>query len=410
MKKFNFNSILFVFAIAFLIAGIWGNCFARLKWGIIDMLGGFRHLNVAAIMDAKNTIDRVSIEELSYHDLMMEVDSFRNNLLGTRVVRKDDTTIVKAYSDSLCEPVSLLSDADIEEVVMRIQELKTVAEENGAKFLYCAAPKKEAYEQLPSNVENYSRKNFDRLIESLSTSEIPAIDISVIFNKNKLTTGKDIFYYTDHHWRVYSGFLASTAICKELSSMYGFIYNEQYINLQNYTVDLYPKWFLGAKGKKVGQYFSWHGVDDFELITPNFETNMTEEQPFKEEKREGTFIETVLFMDNMEKDYYHKSPYSTYSGGDFRLQIMRNNLDTDGKKILLIRDSFACVVAPFLSLQTSELHICDMRDYQWYVGDKLNMEEYIREINPDYVLVLYNGISSVKDAHGKYDFFLKTDN
>ena len=115
-------------------------------------------------------------------------------------------------------------------------------------------------------------------------------------------------------------------------------------------------------------------------------------------------------MDNMEKDYYHKSPYSTYSGGDFRLQIMRNNLDTDGKKILLIRDSFACVVAPFLSLQTSELHICDMRDYQWYVGDKLNMEEYIREINPDYVLVLYNGISSVKDAHGKYDFFLKTDN
>ena len=107
----------------------------------------------------------------------------------------------------------------------------------------------------------------------------------------------------------------------------------------------------------------------------------------------------------MKKDYYNGSPYVTYSGGDFRLQIMKNNLTPDGKKILLVRNSYSCVVAPFLALQTSELHVCDMRDFSYFVGEKLNLEEYIKEISPDYVIVLYNGASSFEDGLGQYNFF-----
>ena len=405
MKKFNTNIILFVFALVFIILGIWGKCFSLLKRGAIDMLVGFKHFDLAAVMEAKETIDNVSSEELSYHELMMDIDSARNYVLGTRVIIKDDTTVVKAYSDSLCEPTWIVSVSDIDEVVSCIQTLKKVSEENGAQFLYCAAPKKELYEQLPSNEVNYFPEDYERLLRGLESGQIPTLDFSAVLKENNLTKGSEIFYFTDHHWRVQSGFIASTAISKALSTLYGFEYNEQYTDLQNYTVTVYPNWFLGSKGKKVGRYFSSHGTDDFELITPNFETNMTEEQPMKGDIREGTFAETVLFMQNMEKDYYNKSPYSTYSGGDFRLQIMKNNLNPDGDKILLIRDSFACAVAPFLALQTSELHICDMRDYSWYVGDKLNLEDYIQEIKPDYVIVLYSGVSSVAGSRGKYDFF-----
>jgi hypothetical protein len=39
------------------------------------------------------------------------------------------------------------------------------------------------------------------------------------------------------------------------------------------------------------------------------------------------------------------------------------------------------------------------------VGEKLDLEDYIREIRPDYVIVLYSGVSSVEEAHGSYDFF-----
>lgn len=74
----------------------------------------------------------------------------------------------------------------------------------------------------------------------------------------------------------------------------------------------------------------------------------------------------------------------------------------------MIRDSFACVVAPFLSLQTSELDICDVRDGEAYVGNKLNMEDYIKKEKPDYVLVLYTGVGDQTDS--RYDFFSEGNN
>ena len=70
MKKFNVNCILFIFAAVFILAGVRGNFGA-------------------------------SSEELRYHDALMDIDSIRNNLLGTRVVFKDDSTILKARSGSL---------------------------------------------------------------------------------------------------------------------------------------------------------------------------------------------------------------------------------------------------------------------------------------------------------------------
>ena len=93
-------------------------------------------------------------------------------------------------------------------------------------------------------------------------------------------------------------------------------------------------------------------------------------------------------MDNMKKDYYNVNTYATYSGGDFRLQIMKNNNNPNGEKMVLIRDSFSCVVAPFLALQTSELHIIDDRDGDYPSGEKVNIEEYIKEIKPDYVVAI----------------------
>ena len=111
-------------------------------------------------------------------------------------------------------------------------------------------------------------------------------------------------------------------------------------------------------------------------------------------------------MNNLVKNHYRINSYATYSGGDFYLQIMRNNLNPNGKKVLLLRDSYAYVVAPFLALQTGEIHVCDMREVDWIVGDKINLEKYFEEIKPDYVIVLYSGILSMDESSGKYNFFV----
>lgn len=405
MKKINLNIVLFIFVAVFIIVGLLGECFTRLKWGTVDMLAAIKHFNMTGVINAKTALDDATSEYLYYHDLMIDIDSLRNNLLGTRVIYKGKTTVVKADSGSLIGLSDRqLSSSDLREVILRIQKLKEITETNGGDFLYCSAPVKGLFEQVPSNIHNFCKENVENFLRLMQASQIPVINLSDAL-KSHGVKDSEMFYYTDHHWTANSGFVATTAICEELSARYGFVYNKQFTDLSNYNVDHYSNWFLGSYGRKVGTYFTWHGADDFDLITPLFETDMTEEQPFKNQIREGSFEETVLFMDNMKKDYYNKISYATYSGGDYRLQIMKNNLNPDGKKILLVRSSFACVVAPFLALQTSELHICDMRDVESYIGEKLNLEEYIQKIKPDYVIVLYSNVYSIDQSQGRYDFF-----
>ena len=206
---------------------------------------------------------------------------------------------------------------------------------------------------------------------------------------------------TDSHWKPRCGFIANSYLCEELNRLYGFSYNKKYIDISNYNIKNYENLFLGCWGKKTGTYFTWDGADDFELITPRFETNLLLEEPLKNVKKEGAFEDTVLYLENLEKDYYNKESYAVYNGGNRQLQIVKNHLNPNGKRVLIVRDSFACVVTPFLALQTSELHICDVRKHQ--DGEKINVEDYIKKTNPDYVIVLYAGVK--KPSNSLYDFF-----
>lgn len=405
MKKFQKNSIVFLFAVLFLLLGF-------SKDMVLNLGSAAKHLCLNVLAGSENPVetfekrvDTCISEMLRYHGQLMDLSSVLNNLEGKRIIKKGNDVVVKADSGSLISPAGhRLDEGEVSEIVTRVEALQRVSEENGAKFLYCAAPRKEYYEIPPVNSIDYSKENFDHLMNGLSREGIPLLDFSTSLQEAKIPE-EDLYFDTDHHWKPYSGFVANRAICEELSRRYGFEYDSTYTDIQNYDVTTYPDWFLGSTGKKVGTYFDWSGAEDFDLITPKFPTEFTEEQPLKDEVRTGGFQETLLFLDNMEKNFYEKNAYATYSGGDFRLQIMRNEQNPEGKKILLIRDSFACTVAPFLALQTSELHICDMRNYDYYVGDKLNAEEYIKEVQPDYVIVLYCYTGSVQDASGRFDFF-----
>ncbi len=399
-KRFNENCILFAFAALFICMGLFGQSLIKVASGTIHMFVAIGHFDNDGVALAKADIEKSSSDQLRYHDMMMNVDSIRNNILGIKVIYKDDTTIVKTDSESLIEISPPKSASELDEIVGCIEKLKHVSENNGASFLYCAIPSKNNYVTTPSNVMDFTEDNYNEYVKKIYDADIPILDLSSIMTDKKDT---DIYFSTDHHWKPQYGLKASGAICEELYDRYGFSYNKEYIDIQNYNIKTLPDYFLGSWGKKVGAYFSWNGADDFDLITPKFETSLAFEEPLIEKKREGAFEETVLFMSNVEeKNLYNKSPYATYCDGDCRLQIIKNHLKLDGKKIVIVRDSFACVVTPYLSLQTNELHCCDMRDF--ISGEKINMAEYISETSPDYVIVIFSGVPTPGKG-GRVDFF-----
>ena len=390
MKKFNKNSLVFGFTIIFLIVGFCGSAIPSLTKSFSEKISGVGSGSFKDKMIAMwNLMHDNTDESFSYFTNLMDLNSMKENLLGIKMMTKTDTTVIKSNSEKLSIPCKILSDNEMQQTVDKINHLKRITENNGAKFLYCVAPNKEFYETFPPNFPNLSQDNYARFISRLQVLNIPYISFADSLSKS-YENENDIFFVTDSHWKPRSGFIANRNLCEELGTRYGFSYNEKYGN-----------WFLGCWGKKTGTYFTWKGADDFELITPRFATDLLLIEPLKKEEKKGSFEDTVLYLENLEKDYYNKDSYAVYNGGNRQLQIVKNNLNPNGKKVLIVRDSFACVVTPFLALQTSELHICDVRKHQ--DGEKIDVEDYIKRINPDYVIVLYAGVGKASDS--LYNFF-----
>ena len=404
-KKANKNMIVFIAFVLLVAAGLYGDCFTRLAATLGDSIDQITKREVKSAISTVKNIDNISTDKLLYHDQLVDINSIKNNLINTRVVQKSGKT-VKCESDMLAMVNGERFDTEhLQSVVEQISELQQKSEAVGAKFLYLAVPEKGYYQTFPSNVRDYSRVNFDDYLACMQEKNIPFLSYVDEFQKRDMDR-EDIYYYTDTHWKTNVGFLAAQLACRSLHERYGIPLDDSKLDIGNYKQTFYPDWFLGALGKKTGTFFTWRGPDDFTLITPNFATSFTEEKPYENSVREGSFEDTVLYGEQIyEKDYYHHDPYSGYCGGNHRLQIFKNHLENNGKKALFIRDSFSHVVTPYLALQFQELHVIDTRgeDIELY-DEKVNWYEYLQTFKPDVVLVLYKGVpyDGMLDFEGKH--------
>ena len=166
----------------------------------------------------------------------------------------------------------------------------------------------------------------------------------------------DLYFLSDHHWKLTTGLWAAGEIAGALGMDTSFYAPEQY------TIRNYEKFFLGSAGKRVGTAFS--PVDDVELPIPAFDTQYELEIPSKEIVRKGSFSETVVFEDEAVLDYFHSTPYRILLKGDHPILTIRNKALPDGKKVLMIKDSYSDCVAPYLAATCSELVMIDPRYYE----------------------------------------------
>ena len=398
------NIILFLAFSIIVIVGLYGECANGLVENLNKSVDKLKSGRVKEAIEVIKNTDRISDGQLLYHDQLIDINSIRNNLIGTRYLPQNGNT-VKCESDMLAMENKERFDIDyLCSVADSILDLQAKSESVGANFLYLAVPEKGYYQSFPSNIDDVSKVNFDDYLNCLKEENVPVLSYVDEFEKLGMQN-EEIYYYTDTHWTTNVGFLAAQLACNSLNRRYGIFFDQKKLDINNYNQKLYCDWFLGALGKKVGSCFTWKGADDFNLITPGFPTSLIEEKPFEDSIRVGSFEETILYGERIyEKEYYHHDPYSGYCGGNHRLQIFKNQLENNGKKVLFIRDSFSHVVTPYLALQFKELHVADTRgeDIEMY-DEKVNWYEYMEEIKPDIVIVLYKGVpyETMLDFEGK---------
>ena len=381
MKLLNKNIILFIFFVIAIIFGLYGECAQRLVSNYLDSFYELKKGNIKEAISVLKDTNGISTDQLFYHNQLVDINSIKLNLTNTRFVQKNDSKTVKCESDMLSMiNQERFNQEHLQSVANRVSELQKKSESVGANFIYLAVPEKGYYQPFPSNIRDYSKVNFDDYLDCLKENNISVLSYVDEFNKLNIDK-KEIYYYTDTHWRTNVGLFAAQLACDSINQRYGIAFDQRKLDINNYNQKLYPDWFLGALGKKVGTYFTWKGADDFNLITPKFKTSLIEEKPYEDSVRKGRFEDTILYGEQIyEKDYYHHDPYSGYCGGNHRLQIFKNQLDNNGKTALFIRDSFSHVVTPYFALQFKELHVVDTRgeDIELY-DEKVDWYKYMEE-------------------------------
>ncbi len=173
-----------------------------------------------------------------------------------------------------------------------------------------------------------------------------------------------IYYRTDHHWTSLGAYYAGRALADSL----GFTpHDREYYHPRTVSED-----FLGTAYSSSG--FFWVGPDSMEAFTEEApELRVTR---YDGEKTE----ESSLYVPKMLES---KDKYRYFLGGNSPRVV----IDTGSEglpSLLLIRDSYADALVPFLTEHYSSIHLLDLRYYLDPVS------EYVRENGIDRVLILYS--------------------
>ena len=191
------------------------------------------------------------------------------------------------------------------------------------------------------------------------------IDLLSVMQNNK----EDYIYYrTDHHWTTYGAYLA------------------------------YKEFINSIGGTPIN-------IDDLELIRVEdfYGTYFSKAKPFNIEPDILTYVDLSGVTMNISGEEYDsiydysqlelRDKYALFLRGNNPLTIVKNHNLNNGKKIVVIKDSYANSLIPFLTQNYEEIHVIDLRTFKEKASDYINNNE-IQD-----VLVLYNFINFTRDIN-----------
>ena len=385
MKKFKIqsNHILAILFLVFIFFFFFAN---------LHIVGDALRTKPSEIKDASAAKSEPSVEEvIKSVNALYNTDAYLKyqyiNLNGVARVVMDQRTmndVVKLNNGYLALPV-LNATKLMEDHAAKTVALYQYLASKGIDFLWAQTPGKicKYDKQLPESVSDYSNENIDTYLDILKSNHVPLIDFREEMKKDK-TDYYACFFKTDHHWTLDTALYASNKLVKELNRLYDCNIDTHYTDKENYKTISYPSLFLGSLGKRVGNVYG--STDDFDLLLPKFDTNITLSLPDEKREVKGTFAETIVRMHQVDKkDYFNLNPYAVFYGYDHELSIQRNHNMHTAKKVLLVKDSFMLPVSAFLTLSISELDTIDLRKYT-----KETLVSYIEREQPDIVVFSLN--------------------
>lgn len=185
-----------------------------------------------------------------------------------------------------------------------------------------------------------------------------------------------IYYRTDHHWTSLGAFYAYQAAAKSLNySAYG---------LNSFNIETVSRDFRGTLYSKVLDDGVTPDIMEYYFLSSGEPTvKMTSRNDREVNVYDSLYVREYLGQ---------KDKYSSYTGSNVPLLTIETSID-NGKSLLLIKDSYAHSLAPFLSKHYSKITMVDMRYINMGLNGLIDMDEFTE------VMFMYNVIGFSEDKN-----------
>ncbi|MFJ5622869.1 DHHW family protein [Peribacillus loiseleuriae] len=228
-------------------------------------------------------------------------------------------------------------------------------------------------ERLPWLAPSYSQKKVNRFIEDHMRNELTFIDGFDFLDSH---ASDPIYYRTDHHWTTYGAYLAYVAYAEQKGW--------HSLSQKDFLIQTVSHSFLG----------SYHTRSQFNGLLPDTIQVYSPRDPIPTEMY---IVDTNQTMTSMYDPSFlaKKDQYSYFLGGVHALMKLTTELGSqqiEQDKLLVIKDSYAHSVIPFLTRHVPEIHVIDIRYYNGSIAEYLSKNE-IKD-----VLFLFNTSTLVGDA------------
>lgn len=223
-------------------------------------------------------------------------------------------------------------------------------------------------EYLPQDAPNYDQRIDLKQLQNTVGNNAKVIDV---FQTLALSTGQDYYYKTDHHWNIFGAYEG-----------YASLMNSMKMNptpKETFTFEPVQNPFYGTLYSKA--LAPWQQPDVMYLpVYKDAQPAVTQQT--------GTATRKGLYW----QEYLSKKDkYSVFLGGNHGVDIVRNPQAKEGR-LLIIKDSFANSMIPFLATNFKEIHIVDLRYYNQ------NIYDYIKKNQVNSVAAIYS-IKQLSDVN-----------
>jgi hypothetical protein len=323
------------------------------------MLEQLPHFSLKALVSEDFTVDfeKYVSDQFVFRDFWIGAKTDTDRLMG----KKESNGIYLGTNGYLIQKFIPPAEEDLQEKIDAIHTFDQATPEL-QKYVMLVPTAAALYkDKLPKYAIIGDQEAYLKKVQQSLHPDIRFIDV---FPSLYAERDQPIFYKTDHHWMTQGAYVAYLELCRQMGLT---PQNEEEFNIKQVTDDFYGSLFSKSGFRHVQP-------DRMELYLPKNQEKYTVTYV-----DEGKTTDSLYAMEQLQR----KDKYAVFLNGNHALIEIKTS-NTNGRKLLVVKDSYANSLIPFLLKHFSEINVVDLRYYEE------DLVSFVNEHGIQDMLLLYN--------------------